>query len=185
MARYFTPYRYVVFAKLMAARLTSQSLASAAPRSSDAYHADIPPWIISRYPLWLSENSLPMGTLNYRGVLSERLALFVHSPAPLDITPQAIRLLEAYRYTSQHRQLSWLRSIIPSVAPSSDPFWGAKSVAFRAPVRLTMALGASDRPTGLVLLAPNVTVDGQAQVLQFTYQIIGPKIHLVEVTTYR
>ena len=183
-ALYFTPTRYVVFAKLVDSQLTKESLTHAVEPAVWPYHANIPSFISNHYPLWLSQNSLPMGTLRYRGVSGYRLASFVHGPSPLNITAEAIRLLEAYRYTSQHTQLSWLQAILSTATSTGDPFWGASSVSFSAPVRLTLTIATAGQPTGLTLLAPNVTINDRAHVLSVSYRIVRHRISLIRVTSY-
>ncbi len=181
-AMYFTPYRYVVYAALVKSALTPVSLSQAIPSGIWPYHAHIPSAISRQYPLWLSENALPMGTLKYRGASRRTLSSLVQGEIPLNITAEAIRLLEAYRYTSQHQQLAWLRWLVPSASPQADPFWGAQSVSFLAPIRLTMQLNPAGSPEALELTAPNVSIDGHPTVLRFSYDIASRRISLTHVS---
>ncbi|MCL5116511.1 MAG: class D sortase [Firmicutes bacterium] len=181
-AMYFTPNRYVVFAELIRSQLTPESLADATAPPVWSYHADILPAISQRYPLWLSENNLPMGTLRYEGIDESALSTFVQGSTPLNLTADAIRLLEAYRYTSQSQQLSWLQTLLPTAVPAEDPFWGAQSVSFPAPIQLTVQFAAPRDPVGLTLWAPTVVIDGQRLALTFHYRIQSQRIMLVGVT---
>lgn len=180
-ALYFTPNRYVVFAELVKSQMTRQSLRRAVPVAAWPFRADIPLAVSSRYPLWLSQNSLPMGTLRYQGISGRLLTAFTQSDDPLNITAEAIRLLEAYRYTSEHRQATWLESVVPQATPTNDPFWGASSASFNAPIRLTLMFSPKGQPRALQIVAPNVGIDGRTLALTFSYRITGTRISLIQV----
>lgn len=183
-AMYFTPNRYVVFAKLVRSILKAPKHISPVEAPSTTYAAAILPAIARAYPLWLAQNNLPMGTLGYQtpthGPAYQR---FLATDAPLAVTAQAIRLLEAYRYVSQNREQGWLASLLPVKGSLADnPFWGASKVVFDWPIQLTMTLNSRAVPTEVTILAPYVHIDNRTESLLFRIAVTGNTLSLVSVT---
>ncbi|MDA8193519.1 MAG: class D sortase [Thermaerobacter sp.] len=182
-ALYFTPDRFVVFARLVASRLTPEALADSPGPAVGPYHAAIAPAIAAAYPLWLSQNSLPMGALRYRTpVRQAAFAHFLNGPLPLNLTAETIRLLEAYRYVSQHGQTAWLTSLLPTASPPADPFWQAASVRFLGPANLTMTLTANAVPTQITLTDWDVMIGSRHVSLTMVVDVAGHTLHLASLT---
>lgn len=186
-ALYFTPDRYIVYAALTRSVLTSERVVPPdTPGVRQQYQAQMDPAIAHAYPLLLSQNNLPMGTLRYRTPERGHAFLsFLAGPGPLNLTEQAVRLLEAYRYTSQHGQLSWLRSIIPNANPGTDPFWDRRQVVFEARIQSVATLDAAGAPVGFRIEAQDVRINGLPYTVQFTYRVRQGVLSLTAVTVLK
>lgn len=161
-ALFLTPNRYVVFAKLVASQLSPRAL-SQKTQTAWPYHPSILPAISSRYPLWLSQNNLPMGTLRYQpAAIGPKYASFLNGPLPLNLTAETIRLLEAIRYVSQNRQTLWLKTLDPGLSPATDAFWGASSVSFLGFTNLVIQFDQQAQPKTIQITNSDVQINGQS-----------------------
>lgn len=120
-ALYLTPWRYVVTAKLISSRLDRMTLPH--PKTLWPFQAAIPTGISRRWPLWLSQNNLPMGTLTYLGPHTAATRKFEQSRLPFDIVAESLRLFFAARDVAAVKDLAGWRAIASPDTPL-PPFWG-------------------------------------------------------------
>lgn len=121
-ALYLTPYRYLVYAKLVQQGTGSTNLGSklSVTEISSPYHVDIPSNIRSQ-GVTLQTNSLPMGWLHYTGHPNRE---YVQSNLPLDATSDIVQLFLAWMHASATSDQAGLTSLWASDAAVQNPLEG-------------------------------------------------------------
>ncbi len=179
-ALYFTPTRYVVYTVLVKDQLrVSPVTATVSPTAS--YSAEILPAIAKAYPLPLSDNSVPMGTMHYVAPETTAVLAFKQSGNSLQVEAQAIDLWDAARYTSQNGNREWFFSLFDKGAAPVFPnaFSGAHSIIFEAPLDVTLTLNGEGKPTALLLQDGLVRVNGAAYTVTMTCHVAGSLVSVV------
>lgn len=186
-ALYLTPDRYVV----QAMPLSDQLAAGAAPALQPAnqtpnFQADISSAVAARYPLWLYQNSIPMGQLSYQGASGAPLARFQQSGQPIAVEEQAIRLWDAVRYVSQSGSAANLAALVPpTVAPAVNPYWRAAAVSFAGMMNVVERLSPSGAIESVTLSDADVRVNGQPWSLTLTAAVTGDSLHITAWSAQR
>lgn len=182
-ALYFTPTRYVVYTVLVKDQLR-QSPVTATVSPSVSYSAEILPAIAKAYPLPLSDNSVPMGTMHYVAPSTDRVLAFKQSGNSLEVEARAIDLWDAARYTSQNGNWAWFSSLFVKGAAPAFPnaFFNAHSIVFEAPLDVTLTLNRKGTPTSLRLYDGLVRVNGAAYTVTMMCPVIN---HLVSVASFQ
>ncbi|QSO48332.1 class D sortase [Alicyclobacillus mengziensis] len=120
-ALYLTPYRFLVYGKLV--QISSTRIAASKPPTGTNYYVTIPQNIVNE-GLTLSTNTLPMGTLTYTGNPS---SLFTQSDSAWSATHTMIELYLAWIHASADKNLVAMTAIAPNaVTPklTGNPFFG-------------------------------------------------------------
>lgn len=179
-ALYLTPDRYVV----EAVPVSDQLAAGVAPRLASAnqvasVQAAIPAAVATNYPLWLSQNSIPMGELTEAGATGVPLVRFQQSSQPIAVEEQAIRLWNAVRFVSQADNAKMLASLVPaSAAPAVNPYWHAAQVSFPGVMNVAETLSSAGIPTAVRLTDTDVQIDGQRWSISLTAVVQGQTLRV-------
>jgi sortase A len=117
-ALYLTPYRFLVYGKLV--QITSTHVVPTKATSGTNYGVTIPQQIVNE-GLTLSANTLPMGLLTYTGTPSNS---FTQSNSPWSATHAMIELYLAWVHASGDKNVAAINAIAPRAAV--DPFFGVR-----------------------------------------------------------
>ncbi len=186
-ALYLTPDRYVVEAVPVSDALAA-GVAPALTAANQAanFQAAIPAAVATRYPLWLDQNSIPMGELTESGARGAALVRFQQSSEPIAVEEQAIRLWDAVRYVSQAGSAPALAALVPAAAsPAVNPYWRAVQVSFPGVMNVVETVSAAGTPTAVRLSDTNVQIDGQRWSLTLTVAVQGPTLRVASWTAVR
>jgi len=179
-ALYFTPDRYIVFARLVKASPVAQ--VPTGPASVSPYQPAILPAIYHAYNLLLQDNNLPQGTLTYQGpVSSARLAAFIARGTPLSLVNAAVELVLAYQDTSQHGQVAWRNALFLAGNSADNPYGDHAQIQYIDRVNYVITLNGEAQPTAITVIAPDVLVNGQAMAIRWQMTIRGSHVYLTAV----
>ncbi|SHJ90339.1 class D sortase [Alicyclobacillus tolerans] len=106
-ALYLTPYRYLVFARLVAVQATPQSVLAA--HTSDIYSVQLSKKLMDSPQIQLANNPLPMGTLIYTGNPSPA---YQQSNAPLSAANAITELFLAFVHMSAENRIPELYALL-------------------------------------------------------------------------
>lgn len=184
-ALYFTPNRYVVQAFLVKDQLRP-GLAAPSVAATQLPRAQIAAWIRMRYPLSISQNSIPMGRLSYVAPASQAVFMVEQSPAPLNVERDGVHLWVAFADLAQADNLPGIRSLFlpghPAVIP--PPWRRASRVQFFGPLDVSLSLSGQGHIVSMRLSDQDVVINQQSFRLTLT-AVPGPQGWAISAATLR
>ena len=172
-ALYLTPYRFLVYGKLV--HLSSTAVTVANPASDTNYYVTIPQKIVDE-GLTLNTNTLPMGTLTYTGKPANS---FTQSNNAWSATHAMIELYLGWIHASSDKDLTAIDAIAPKV--SVNPFFGVKLPG----VKYLSAYNVSLHVQGEQLMSATSTVqvgiNGKTYTIVLTAHAYGHKVKLTQI----
>lgn len=168
-ALYLTPYRYLVYARLIASVVTPHTLPPPSP--GWRYQAKVPVAVAERFPLALSENNLPMGSLSYNAPNTAAVLRFQSSALPYQVIAESLRLVFASIDVARIRDAAPYQAMLAKPAPL-PPFWG-EAVRPSGPAGVTITLSPGGLPTRVSVDLGAINTAAGPQTLTMTAIVSG------------
>lgn len=173
-ALYLTPDRYLIYARLISSVVAPHELPS--PSSEWPYQAAVPAAVAVRFPLALSQNHLPMGSLTYQAPSTAGVLRFESSALPYDVIAESLRLVFASIDLARIRDVALYQQMLTQPGPL-PPFWGATIVP-SGPADVTITLAKSGAPTQVSISLGVIASPTGPRRLRMTAAISGHTVTL-------
>lgn len=172
-ALYLTPYRFLVYGKLV--QISNTRIAASKPPTGINYYATIPQNIVNE-GLTLSTNTLPMGTLTYTGNPS---SLFTQSNSAWSATHSMIELYLAWIHASANKNLVAMIAIAPKVA--DNPFFGIHLLAVKYLSDYNISLHVQGEQLLSATGTTQVRIDGKSYKIVLTADAHGQQVKVTKM----